>query len=111
MEDRIKGPWRLLFKFAIPYKGGYIKSIILAILGVASGFVPYFAMADIIIKLIEGERQTSFYVGWCGICAIAYLLKVIFASRSTMASHKVTFAVLSEIRKSITAKLAKVPMG
>lgn len=111
MEDRIKGPWRLLFKFAIPYKWGYMKSIILAILGVASGFVPYFAMADIIIKLIEGERQTSFYVGWCGICAIAYLLKVIFASRSTMASHKATFAVLSEIRKSITAKLAKVPMG
>lgn len=45
------------------------------------------------------------------ICAIAYLLKVIFASRSTMASHKATFAVLSEIRRSITAKFAKVPMG
>ena len=35
-----------LLRFAGPYKGRYILSIFLSVLGVASGLVPYYAAAQ-----------------------------------------------------------------
>ena len=38
-----------LLRFAGPYKGKYILSIFLSVLGVASGLVPYYAAAQMLI--------------------------------------------------------------
>lgn len=43
-----------LLRFAQPYKGKYILSICLSVLGVASGLVPYYAAAKM---LIGAERD------------------------------------------------------
>ena len=41
-----------LLRFAGPYKGRYALSICLSVLGVASGLVPYYAAAQMLIGLI-----------------------------------------------------------
>lgn len=51
-----------LLRFAGPYKGRYVLSICLSVLGVASGLVPYYAAAKILIGLIGTERNFSFYI-------------------------------------------------
>ena len=38
-------PFGRLIEFARPHKTGYIVSVVLAVLGVAFGIVPYFATA------------------------------------------------------------------
>ena len=48
-----------LLRFAGPYKGKYILSIFLSVLGVASGLVPYYAAAQILIGLI-GDDCSSY---------------------------------------------------
>lgn len=53
-----------LLRFAGPYKGRYILSIFLSVLGVASGLVPYYAAAQMLIGLIGTERDFSFYILW-----------------------------------------------
>jgi len=38
-----KSPVSLLREFAKPYQGKYIVSVVMAVLGVFSGLIPYFA--------------------------------------------------------------------
>lgn len=104
-------PMKRLMEFIRPHKIGYTLSIILAIVGVAAGIVPYFATANMIVRLISGHREVSFYLQWCLIAGGSYVLKAILMGVSTRASHEATFQVLSEVRRKIADKLAKVPMG
>ncbi|MDC7124134.1 MAG: ABC transporter ATP-binding protein [Spirochaetales bacterium] len=97
--------------FAAPHKGGYIKSVILAVLGVACGLVPFFLFARVIIALIDGNTDISFYLKYCAVSAGFYILKRVFAALSTSASHAATFKVMSEVRHKIADKLTRVPMG
>lgn len=62
-----------LLRFAGPYKGKYILSIFLSVLGVASGLVPYYAAAQMLIGLIGDEREFSFYLMWGAVAAIGYI--------------------------------------
>lgn len=112
MQDGQKqNPFSRLADFAKPYKGKYIASVIFAIAGVAAGFVPYFAVANMIVSLIEGNRELPFYLIWCGVAALGFIAKVLCMNISTTFSHKATFSVISEVRYRLASKLTRVPMG
>ena len=104
-------PFGRLIEFARPHKTGYIISVVLAVLGVAFGIVPYFATARMTIELLSGNRDLSFYMVWCLISGGCFVLKAILMGISTRASHEATFEVLSEARRKIASKLTRVPMG
>lgn len=97
--------------FAKPYKGKYIASVLLAAAGVASGLVPYFAVARILVELTGGNKELSLYVYWCVVAAGGYIAKILFSNLSTSISHSATFLTLRDIRKSLISKLSKMPMG
>lgn len=98
-------------RFAGLYKGRYVLSICLSVLGVASGLVPYYAAAQILIGLIGTERNFSFYIFWGIIAVVGYLAKSTFAILSTSISHTATFLALRDIRKQIVDKFSRMPMG
>ena len=100
-----------IMDFIRPHKGGFLCSVVLSVLGVASGIVPYFAVAKMINLLMAGEQDFSVYLLWCSIALAAFILKSVFHGFSTKASHEATFAVLSEIRRRIASKLTRVSMG
>ena len=100
-----------IMDFIRPHKGGFLCSVVLSVLGVASGIVPYFAVAKMINLLIVGEQDFSIYLLWCSVALVAFIMKSVFHGFSTKASHEATFAVLSEIRRRIASKLTKVSMG
>ena len=100
-----------LLRFAGPYKGRYALSICLSVLGVASGLVPYYAAAQMLIGLIGTERSFSFYIFWGTVAAVGYLAKSTFAILSTSVYHTATFLALRDIRKQIVDKFSRMPMG
>ena len=100
-----------LLRSAGPYKGRYALSICLSVLGVASGLVPYYAAAQMLIGLIGTERSFSFYIFWGTVAAVGYLAKSTFAILSTSVSHTATFLALRDIRKQIVDKFSRMPMG
>ncbi|MDL2214141.1 ABC transporter ATP-binding protein/permease [Clostridia bacterium OttesenSCG-928-O13] len=100
-----------LSEWAAPHKGGYIASVVLALLGVACSIVPYFAISKIVVQLLSGGKELGFYLQWTAICAVFWVLRYVLHSFSTTFSHKATFSVISEVRRRLTAKLARVPMG
>jgi ATP-binding cassette, subfamily B, bacterial IrtA/YbtP len=110
-KEKNRSAFARLMEFAAPCRGKMTASIILAVLGVACSMVPYFAVANMVVKLLNGEKELSYYFIWCVVAAAGFLLKVIFASTSTTVSHTATYAVLKEIRKRLLSKLSRMPMG
>ena len=91
--------------------GQYVLSVILAVIGVAFSVAPYFVVVGIVQGLMDGQQNFGFYLGKCLIMAALWLGRVLFHALSTATSHRATFAVLGEIRKRCTEKLARMPLG
>ena len=91
--------------------GQYVLSVILAVIGVAFSVAPYFVVVGIVQGLMDGQQDFGFYLGKCLIMAALWLGRVLFHALSTATSHRATFAVLGEIRKRCTEKLARMPLG
>lgn len=91
--------------------GQYVLSVVLAVIGVAFSVAPYFVVIGIVQGLMDGNRELSFYLTRCLVMALLWLGRVLFHALSTATSHKATFAVLGEIRKRCTEKLARMPLG
>ena len=100
-----------LMHFAGGRKGQYIFSVFCALIGVAASIAPYFILADIIRELIGGNWEWSFYLNRGLLIGMLWVLRYLFHSISTMASHLATFDVLADIRKALLAKLSALPLG
>lgn len=111
MKQKERSTVSWLAEFAGTHKSLYIASVLLAILGVACSIAPYMIMGDMVTNLIDGNRQWSFYLEKGLLMAVFWIGRVIFHGLSTSCSHKATFHVLGNIRKSVCDKLAKVPLG
>ena len=109
--DKEQNPLSRLMELAAPYKWKYVLSIVLAVLGVAAGLVPFFVVSKIVLLLMGGETTVSVYLRWCVIAGVGFVAKVCFFNLSTFVSHTATFETLSEIRIQLVDKLTRVPMG
>lgn len=88
-----------------------IFSIVLAMLGVLAGIVPFVAAAKIVVLLIGGEMTLSLYIPYLAAGLIGYLLNTILYTAALGVSHKATFRILKEIREKLLIKLPKLPLG
>lgn len=102
---------RWLLRFARPCRGKLSASVLLAILGSASGVAPYLAVSQILIRLCGGNYALEPIAGYALLGLLGYLGNVWLSAASTMLSHHSAFTVLKEIRTALTAKLSRVPMG
>ena len=92
-------------------KGTYALSVLLAIIGVVGGMVPYFAAGNMVVGIFNAVRDWSFYVQWACIAAVSYAVQIIFHHLSTTVSHIATFATIANLRIRLAQKLTRIPMG
>lgn len=83
----------------------------LAVLGVAASFIPYLIMADIVEKLLDGNREWEYYLKQTLLMGVFWGIRITLHSLSTSLSHVATFTVLGTIRKQLCEKLSKIPLG
>ena len=100
-----------IFYFAGEKKGQYIVSVFFALFSVACCIAPYFMIAQIVRKLMNGVRDWKLFLIECGITALFWLGNVLFHAVSTSMSHIATFNLLGNIRKKMCDKLTRVPLG
>ena len=91
--------------------GGLIRAMICALIGVALGMLPYFAAAQIILKVLAKEKALSLYLPWLGIGLAGYAARTLFYNLALSMSHKATFSILKTIRQKILEKLPRLPLG
>ena len=106
-----KGILTYILQFAGEYKGSYIKSVVIAVIGVAFSLAPYVLMGDMVRKLLSGERKFNVYLVEGLLMALFWILRVSFHTQSTKTSHKATFQVIGNVRIALVDKLSRLPLG
>ena len=106
-----QSPLLRLWELGSDCHSGLLRAILSAFIGVLCGMIPYFAAAQILIGLIQGERDTGFYLTWCMAALAGYLLRALLYALALSMSHRATFSILKNIRERLLAKLPKMPLG
>lgn len=111
MNKSKKGTIQRLREFAKLCKGLLASSVVLAVLGVFCGIIPYISVSRIIANIIGGQIESAQMCFLVMIALLGYLGSLWLNTYSTICSHRAAFTVLEHIRKAIMAKLSRVPMG
>lgn len=107
-----KDNWvKILFSFAAPCKGKMALSVFCAILSVAGGFIPFWAVYEILLAFINQNVTLNGILIWCLIGAAGYLLRVACHGISTILAHISAYTILEGIRLKIADRLMKAPLG
>ncbi len=109
MKKRSTFSWVL--EFAGRKKSYFLGSVLLAIIGVATSFVPYLIIADVVGKLLAGNKDVNYYLRAVLFMGVCWVIRVTLHSLSTTFSHVATFNVLGGIRKQLCKKLSTIPLG
>ena len=100
-----------MFELAGRYKSRMIAAVVLAILSVAAGMIPYFIIQRIIMEFVSGVPDSVYLRNLAVFAGAAYLLKVTLFGKATSLSHGAAYRILYNIRLKVADKLARLPMG
>ena len=101
----------ILLSFAAPCRGKMAASVVLAILSVAGGFVPYLGVYQIIRLFLERQANWEGILFWCGVCLAGYAIKVAGYALSTMLAHVSAYTILEGLRLQAADRLMGAPLG
>ena len=101
----------ILLSFAAPCRGKMAASVVLAILSVAGGFVPYLGVYQIIRLFLERQASWEGILFWCGVCLAGYAIKVAGYALSTMLAHVSAYTILEGLRLQAADRLMGAPLG
>ena len=111
MKEKKKSAVSWILTWAGQKRIAYVWSVLFAIGNVIFKILPYFIIADVVKLFLNGEKEFEIYLAKAVLIALSFIIAELLHSLSTALSHKATFAVLANIRKSCCDKLARVPLG
>lgn len=86
-------------------------SVFCAILSVAGGFIPFWAVYEILIAFINQTVTRNNILLWCLVGAAGCLIRVVCYGISTILAHISAYTILEGIRLKIADRLMKAPLG
>lgn len=100
-----------LGSFMKPYSMQYCISVVISVAAVFSGLAAY-AFAGIIAgKLFEASADIHSLIMFAILAVVCKILNGVLINASTWISHHAAYHTLSDIRKAVTEKLVRLPMG
>lgn len=111
MEQQKENWIRTLLSFAGPCKGKMILSVFCAILSVGGGFVPFWAVYEILILFIDQTVTLSAIQFWSLVGVAGYLVRVVCFGVSTILAHISAYTILEGLRLKIADRLMRAPLG
>lgn len=88
-------------------------SIVLSIISIVSGLMPYYCIyrgIDLYIRNMD-QIPVQDIVKWCLLVLLFYVIKVISFSASTWISHIAAYHILEGLRLRLTDRFLKAPLG
>ncbi len=111
MKEKKRSAASWILEWAGQKRSAYVWSVVFAAGSVIFKVIPYFIIADVVKMFLDGNREFKAYLVKAVWIALSFILAELLHSISTALSHKATFTVLANIRKTCCEKLARVPLG
>lgn len=110
--EKEKSSWTAtLFMYAEGQKAKLVISVILSVISVTSGIVPFYCMYRLICLFTDGTATGSSIIGWCIGALAAYIVKVVLFTLSTGISHNMAYNVLEGLRLRLADRFLHAPLG
>lgn len=110
--EKEKSSWTAtLLRYAEGQKAKLVISVILSVISVTSGIVPFYCMYRIICLFTDGTASSSSIIGWCIGALAAYIVKVVLFTLSTGISHNMAYNVLEGLRLRLADRFLHAPLG
>lgn len=110
--EKEKSSWTAtLFRYADGQKEKLIISVILSVISVTSGLVPYYCMYRVICMFTDGTASSGAITGWCIGALAAYIVKTVMFTLSTGVSHNMAYNVLEGLRLRLADRFLHAPLG
>ena len=111
MKEKKRSAASWILEWTGQKRSAYVWSVVFAAGSVIFKVIPYFMIADVVKMFLDGNREFKAYLVKAVWIALSFILAELLHSISTALSHKATFTVLANIRKTCCEKLARVPLG
>ena len=111
MKEKKRSAASWILEWAGQKRSAYVWSVVFAAGSVIFKVIPYFMIADVVKMFLDSNREFKAYLVKAVWIALSFILAELLHSISTALSHKATFTVLANIRKTCCEKLARVPLG
>ena len=107
-----KSSWtRALFAYAKNAKGELGVSVLLSILSITLGLVPFYCMYRVICLFAAGAATPQAVTVWCLWSLAAYAGKVVSFTLSTGISHHAAYNILEGLRLRLVERFLHAPLG
>ena len=111
MKEKKENWLRTLLGYAGGYRKKFSLSVVLSVISVTAGLVPFFCMYRVLCEFVEQTVTMQSVVGWCLGALAAYAVKVLCFAGSTGASHQVAYHVLEGLRLRMADRFLHAPLG
>ena len=111
MKTEKKSWMQALFAYAEGEKKRMALSVVLSVLSVAAGLVPFYCMYRLIGLFAAGEATAAGIAMWCGLSLAVYAVKILLFSLSTGISHAMAYTILEALRLRLADRFLHAPLG
>ena len=111
MKSEKKSWMTALFAYAQGEKKRLALSVILSVLSVMLGLVPFYCMYALICLFVAGTATAALAVRWCLLALLAYAVKILLFSLSTGTSHAMAYTILEGLRLRLADRFLHAPLG
>ena len=111
MDAKKKSWTSALFAYAEGEKKQLVLSVILSVLSVMLGLVPFYCMYALICLFVDGTATAALAVKWCLLALLAYAVKIALFSLSTGTSHAMAYTILEGLRLRLADRFLHAPLG
>lgn len=110
MEAKKKSWTSALFSYAEGEKSRLLLSVVLSVLSVMLGLVPFYCMYRLICLMAAGTATAALAVKWCLLALAAYAAKVVLFGLSTGTSHAMAYTILEGLRLRLADRFLHAPL-
>lgn len=111
MEAKKKSWTSALFAYAEGEKSRLLLSVVLSVLSVMLGLVPFYCTYRLICLMAAGTATAALAVKWCLLALAAYAAKVVLFGLSTGTSHAMAYTILEGLRLRLADRFLHAPLG
>ena len=111
MQNEKKSFVNALFAYAEGEKKKMVLSVILSVISVMSGLLPFYCMYEVVSMFAAGTAVTDEVVKWCMFALLAYILKILTFTLSTGVSHSMAYTILEALRLRLADRFLHAPLG
>ena len=111
MKPEKKSWMQTVFAYAGGEKKRMVWSVVLSVLSVLAGLVPFYCMYALICRFAAGTATETAAVQWCLLALTAYLVKILLFSLSTGTSHAMAYTILEGLRLRLADRFLHAPLG